>query len=59
LDQESILFVKLMDSEAPNTKVLELIAETHKPGKPDTMIFQAEMPPAAVYIDEQTNYTVH
>ena len=48
-----------MDSEAPNTKVLELIAGTHKHGQPDTMIFQAEMPPAAVYIDQQSNYTIH
>jgi glyoxylase-like metal-dependent hydrolase (beta-lactamase superfamily II) len=43
-----------------NTKILELIGGHHKTNGPgDTNIFMAEMPPAALYVDEQANFSVH
>ena len=44
-------------AEEPNTMALELIAGHHRTDGPaDTHIFLSEMPPAALYKDEQTNF---
>ena len=57
MDQESI--PQYMESQQPNTMVLELIAGHHKHDNADTNIFLSEMPPASAYLDIQTNYAIH